>query len=296
MAQPILVTIEKHDAAVVAELYTARRQSDGSAYAGLATAMPATDATIAIAWYAGLAAGYAALSPAATANSGTIHDLYVRPPLTDPAIERTLLARLEACAQERGYRTLQLRLAAHKPAAVALASACGYQPLVTGEPRTNGGGEQLFIKRLIHIRRESPLHPNLAALFAAKMALSRSLYPAESDYSFSPEVLAHPDTLFLVADADGTFVGCGAAVPHAAYGEIKSMFVNAEVRGQRLGERIMVQLEEHLRNHGKRVSYLETGVVSHGAIRLYTRLGYTRRGPYGNYTDDPLCVFMEKTL
>ena len=30
------------------------------------------------------------------------------------------------------------------------------------------------------------------------------------------------------------------------------------------------------------------------ALRLYQRLGYSVRGPYGGYPDDPLSVFMEK--
>lgn len=288
MAESLLVTIENFDATVVAELRTAQPQ--------LGPTAPAAGATVAVAWHAGVAAGCALLSPTAEPTHGAIHSLYVHPDLADPTLERTLLARLEACAQEKGYRTLQLTLAKQQPDAARFATACGYQPTPGAAPNHNGTGEQLFTKRLILIRQESPLHPNLAALFAAKLALSRSLYPAESDYSFSPADLARPDILFLVADDHGEFVGCGAAVPYAAYGEIKSMFVNAEVRGQRIGERIMLQLESYLRACGKSVSYLETGVVSHGALRLYTRLGYTRRGPYGNYADDPLCVFMEKAL
>ncbi len=146
------------------------------------------------------------------------------------------------------------------------------------------------------IRPESPLHPKLQPIFAAKNALSRSLYPAESDYSLGPEELDQPDILFLVADCGGDLIGCGAAVPYADYGEIKSMFVNAEARGQRIGERMIVQLEAYLRTQGKPVARLETGVDSHSALRLYTRMGYRRRGPYGDYADDPLCVFMEKSL
>lgn len=288
MAESLRVTIENSDATVVAELLTAQPQ--------LGPIVHADGATVAVAWRAGLAAGCALLSPTAEPTLGAIHSLYVRPDLADPTIERTLLARLEACAQEQGYRALQLTLAKRQPDAALFATACGYQPLTSGDPSANGLSDQLFVKRLIVVRQESPLHPQLAPLFAAKMALSRSLYPAESDYSFRPEELARPDILFLVADDGGEFVGCGAAVPYPAYGEIKSMFVYAEHRGQRIGERIMVQLEAYLRACGKTVSYLETGVISHGALRLYARMGYTRRGPYGNYADDPLCVFMEKAL
>lgn len=288
MAEPLRVTIENSDATVVAELRTAQTQPGQ-------TALGDGD-RCAVAWRAGTAVGCARLSATAEPTVGALHSFYVRPDLADPTIERTLLARLEACAQEQGYRTLHLTLAKQQPDAALFATACGYQPRPGADSSANGVGDQPFVKRLILVRQESPLHPNLAPLFAAKMALSRSLYPAESDYSFQPEELARPDILFLVADDAGEFVGCGAGVPYPDYGEIKSMFVHAAVRGQRIGERIMVQLEAYLRACGKTVSYLETGVISHGALRLYARMGYTRRGPYGNYADDPLCVFMEKAL
>lgn len=32
------------------------------------------------------------------------------------------------------------------------------------------------------------------------------------------------------------------------------------------------------------------------ALLLYERLGYPRCGPFGAYPDDPLSVFMEKTV
>jgi putative acetyltransferase len=42
--------------------------------------------------------------------------------------------------------------------------------------------------------------------------------------------------------------------------------------------------------------YLETGVKSDEAIRLYRRLGYMDCGPFADYRPDPLSVFMVKSL
>jgi putative acetyltransferase len=47
---------------------------------------------------------------------------------------------------------------------------------------------------------------------------------------------------------------------------------------------------------GCRVLRLETGPYQPDAIGLYERCGFARRGPFGAYADDPLSVFMEKTL
>jgi len=41
---------------------------------------------------------------------------------------------------------------------------------------------------------------------------------------------------------------------------------------------------------------LETGVESHAALNLYTQAGFRKRGPFGDYREDPLSVFMEKEL
>lgn len=149
---------------------------------------------------------------------------------------------------------------------------------------------------MVVIRPESPLHPKLAPLWQAKEALSRSLYPAESDFSYSPSALCAPNIRFLVVEMNGEFVGCGAAVDHGDYGELKSMFVLEAMRGQRIGERLIYQLEAFLRERGLTVARLETGVDSHSALRLYARLGYQRCDPFGDYPADPLCVFMEKRL
>lgn len=151
------------------------------------------------------------------------------------------------------------------------------------------------------IRPESPLHPKLTPLFIAKEAHSASLYPAESNFAFNPEQLAKPNILFLVAeqrkaDGESDFVGCGACVNYGDYGEIKSMWVNEDLRGQRIAERILQMLEDHLRSQGLTVARLETGVISHSALRLYGRMGYQRCDPFADYPDDPLCVFMEKVL
>jgi putative acetyltransferase len=47
---------------------------------------------------------------------------------------------------------------------------------------------------------------------------------------------------------------------------------------------------------GVRRMYLETGVKSDEAIRLYRRLGYVECAPFAAYGPDPLSVFMVKSL
>ena len=41
---------------------------------------------------------------------------------------------------------------------------------------------------------------------------------------------------------------------------------------------------------------LETGIRNHAALRLYRGSGYHDRGPFGDYPDNGVSVFLEKTL
>ena len=50
------------------------------------------------------------------------------------------------------------------------------------------------------------------------------------------------------------------------------------------------------RKQGCETIMLETGPSSHQALAFYTRQGYARCGPYGEYPDHPLSVFMRKHL
>jgi putative acetyltransferase len=55
-------------------------------------------------------------------------------------------------------------------------------------------------------------------------------------------------------------------------------------------------LESASADAGCKLLKLETGPFQPEALGLYASFGYERRGPYGNYTDDPLSVFMQKTI
>jgi ribosomal protein S18 acetylase RimI-like enzyme len=102
------------------------------------------------------------------------------------------------------------------------------------------------------------------------------------------ELLAKPDTLLLVADADDAAVGYGLAhvlpvddtwIPDtwatgSRIGEIESLSVLPQYRGSGLGSELLRRLEDHLTAQG--VEDLILGVLAgnHDAIRLYERRGY----------------------
>jgi putative acetyltransferase len=151
--------------------------------------------------------------------------------------------------------------------------------------------------RHILIQIDDPSSPAARELIGRLDELMTGLYPAESNHLLPVEALRQPDVTFLTASVDGEVAGCGAFVNQGGeYAEIKRMFVLPEFRGLKLGRRILEELENLARTSGLELARLETGIHQPEALLLYERAGYQRRGPFGDYSEDPLSIFMEKKL
>ena len=112
----------------------------------------------------------------------------------------------------------------------------------------------------------------------------------------SVAALREPNVTFITARLGERVVGCGAFVSHGGYAEIKRMFVLPEFRGMKIGRRLLEELESRARAAGLTRALLETGIHQPEAIACYQRAGYQRCGPFGKYLEDPLSIFMQKTL
>lgn len=148
----------------------------------------------------------------------------------------------------------------------------------------------------MQITFETPDQPDVHELIGELDAYLYSLYPPENVYALDISALLHPSVLFaVVRDAAGASVGCGAIVMKPGYGEVKRMYVRPRVRGRGLARRLIEALEAKAVEQGCRTFMLETGPTQPEALILYERLGYQWRGPFGDYPDDPLSVFMQKS-
>jgi putative acetyltransferase len=151
--------------------------------------------------------------------------------------------------------------------------------------------------RNVVIRVDDPASSTARDLIDQLDRLMASLYPAESNHLLPVEALRQSDVTFLTASVDGEVAGCGAFVNQGGeYAEIKRMFVLPEFRGLKLGRRILEELENLARASGLELARLETGIHQSEALLLYENAGYRRRGPFGDYSEDPLSIFMEKKL
>ncbi len=144
---------------------------------------------------------------------------------------------------------------------------------------------------------ESPDQPEVLTLIAELDAYQDALYPPESRHSLNLASLKQPNVVFAVArDNTGHAIGCGAVVLRPDFGEIKCMYVAPRGRGRGVAKQLLARLESQAVGSGCKLLQLETGPYQHEALSLYAAAGYERRGPFGDYTSDPLSVFMQKHI
>jgi putative acetyltransferase len=148
------------------------------------------------------------------------------------------------------------------------------------------------------ICEERPDSPDgLLLLSELDADLERQDYPSESRHAFSIERLLRDDVRFFVTRCDGGPAACGGVKLFGTeYAEVKRMYVRPAYRGKGLGMSILHHIAEYAREREVGVLRLETGIYQVEAIRLYERFGFQRRPPFGEYREDPMSVYFEKSL
>ncbi len=152
----------------------------------------------------------------------------------------------------------------------------------------------------VSIAIETPLQDDVRGLVDKLNAHLLPLSPLEFQFKMTVEQMADPSTtLFVARDDAGTAVGMGALKLHSPeLGEVKRMFTDPAVRGQRVGSALLEAIVGLAREKGLPVLMLETGtgpgmVEAH---RLYTRSGFVARGAFLDYPDSEWSAFFEMPL
>src|SRR5262245_44410292 len=122
-------------------------------------------------------------------------------------------------------------------------------------------------------------------------------YPQESRHAFSVDKLVREGVVFFLPWCDGQPAGCGGLKLFGAeYGEVKRMYVRPVYRGLGLGKAMLHHVAEYARARRVDVVRLETGIYQTEAIGLYEAFGFQRRGPFGDYKEDPMSIYFEKPI
>lgn len=138
------------------------------------------------------------------------------------------------------------------------------------------------------------------SLIEAHKALMLETTPPESSHALLVDGLKTPQMTVWEMRENGLLIGCGAlkALSDGKSGEIKSMHTVAQFRKGGLGQRMLNHIIAEARARYYTRLLLETGSQDtfYPARKLYERAGFTYRGPFEGYVDDPHSVFMELAL
>ncbi|WP_420857986.1 GNAT family N-acetyltransferase [Marivivens marinus] len=148
----------------------------------------------------------------------------------------------------------------------------------------------------VTIERCSPRDPEATALITASHAFLLSKYPPEFSFALSIDDLCVPSIRFWTARIGGAARGCVALADKGDYGELKSMYVDPAARGAGIGALLVSTVIEAARDAGLPMLRLETGDDLYDAHRLYRRSAFVDCGPFGDYTEGPHSIFMERPV
>ena len=151
---------------------------------------------------------------------------------------------------------------------------------------------------MIQLVPARPDEPDVAALIKRHFELMREQSPPESCHVFSGAALEAPDIHLFALRKKGRAVAVGALRNFGIMGELKSMHTAEEERGNGFARLLLKRLTEQARQLGISQLALETGssVAHEPARRLYASEGFSECPPFGDYTADPLSLFMSKSL
>ena len=149
---------------------------------------------------------------------------------------------------------------------------------------------------MFEVKQVNPVQSEVLNLIRQLDEYQECMYPPESNHLDPIEELSKSNVVFLAAFIDSEMCGIGCVKMFDNYGELKRLYITAKHRGKGMAKALIKELENHLARNRIMVARLETGIHQHEAIGLYKRLGYSEIAPFGDYTEDPLSVFMERKL
>lgn len=152
----------------------------------------------------------------------------------------------------------------------------------------------------MRIEVETPLQDDIRKLVTQLNEYMMPLTPKEFQFQLTVEQMAEPGvTLFVARNDNNEAVGMGALKIHDEHmGEVKRMFTLEDVRGERVGSKILDKIEDLAAANKLNELKLETGEAPgfEPAWRLYERNGYQTCGAFLDYPDSGYSRFYLKKI
>lgn len=151
----------------------------------------------------------------------------------------------------------------------------------------------------MEIREDDVTDNSVVALLEEHIADMYATTPAESVHTLDLASLRESDISFWVIWDGDVAAGCIALKEHDnTYAEIKSMRSSNAFRGKGIGKLLLDHVINVAEQRGYQSLRLETGCEDFfkPARAIYERFGFQKRGPFADYADDPISVFMERNI
>jgi ribosomal protein S18 acetylase RimI-like enzyme len=131
--------------------------------------------------------------------------------------------------------------------------------------------------------------------YAASLDVDLSFQDFDLELASLPRQYGPPDGAFLLAERDGTLLGCVALRKWQDACEMKRLYVRPEGRGLGVGRLLAGSIIDEARRRGYERMVLDTLPSMTRAQGLYAALGFRPAPPY-RYNPVPGTTFMELKL
>lgn len=149
------------------------------------------------------------------------------------------------------------------------------------------------------IREIQPTDPSILPLIDRHLTMMYASSPACSVHAMDADQLSEPGVRFFAVLEDGLAIAMGALkTVSSVHGELKSMHVRDDRRGEGLADAMLAHLIDVARASGMTRVSLETGSQDAfvPARRFYQRHGFVFCGPFEGYVEDPASVFLTREV
>ena len=140
---------------------------------------------------------------------------------------------------------------------------------------------------------------NVVSLLREHMADMHANSPPGSVHALDVDSLKHPSVSFWIARDKNAVLGCVALKELSpTHGEVKSMRTSERARNRGVASELLTYLIRVARERRYERLSLETGTMEffEPARSLYRKFGFTRCGPFADYTADSNSTFMTRRI
>ncbi len=160
-------------------------------------------------------------------------------------------------------------------------------------PRSSGQSLGIVLARQAE---HLPIIRDLFVEYTTALGIDLAFQNFDQELAELPGRYAPPRGELLLADLDGSWVGCvGMRELSQGTAEMKRLFVRPAARGKGVARRLAEEIMEIARCRGYRTMRLDTLASMEPAAKLYSSLGFAEIEPY-YHNPNPGTRFLEAAL